>query len=54
MPVVILILVLIGLILLALTAFGVAHPRINLLAAGLFCWLLAWALAGPLVAFPSK
>ena len=47
MAVIVLVLVLLGLILLALAAFGVNHPRISFLAAGLFCLWLTWALSGP-------
>lgn len=36
-----LILVIIGLVCFALAAFGIAPERINLVAAGLFCWLLS-------------
>lgn len=35
------ILIVIALVLLLLVACGVSHPKINLLALGLFCWLLA-------------
>jgi len=48
MAVIVLVLVLLGLILLVLAAFGVNHPRVSFLAAGLFCLWLAWALTGPI------
>jgi hypothetical protein len=36
-----LVLIVIGLVLFALATFSVpTHPRLNLIAAGLFCWLL--------------
>lgn len=36
-----LVLTIVGLVLFALATFGMtAHPRLNLIAAGLFCWLL--------------
>jgi hypothetical protein len=37
-------LVVTALILLVLAALGVGHPRINLMAAGLACWLAATQL----------
>ena len=37
-------LVVLGLVLLFLTAVGVSTSRVGLLAAGLFCWMLAWAI----------
>lgn len=45
MNVIVFVLLLIGAVLFALTAFGVASARINLLAAGLFCWILVPLIA---------
>jgi hypothetical protein len=39
-----LLLVMLGLILVALAAFNVVFKPVGLLAAGLFCWMLAWAI----------
>lgn len=36
-----LVLVIVALVAFALAALGVAVPRLNLTAAGLFCWLLS-------------
>lgn len=35
------VLVLVAVVLFGLVALGVTHSRVNLLAAGLFCWALA-------------
>jgi hypothetical protein len=35
------VLVIIALVCFALASIGVAHPRVNFTALGLFCWLLA-------------
>ena len=37
-------LTLLGLVLLALAALNTASKRVGLLAAGLFCWMLVWAI----------
>lgn len=39
------VLLVIAAVLFALAAFGVSHSRVNLLAAGLFCWVLAIVIA---------
>lgn len=36
-----LVLMIVALVLFALSAFGVASPRVNLQSAGLFCWVLS-------------
>lgn len=48
MSVVTLILLIAAFVLFALAAFGVGHPRVNLVAAGLACWVLTVVIA----AFP--
>jgi len=41
MALIILILLIAAFLLFAFAAFGVSHPRFNLMAAGLACWVLA-------------
>ena len=50
MDVLVLLLLLLGLLLFLLAAAGVGHPRVNLLALGLACWIATAVLAHPLVA----
>ena len=47
--VLVLLLLLLGLLLFLLAAAGVGHPRVNLLALGLACWIATAVLAHPLV-----
>jgi len=50
MDVLVLLLLLLGLVLFVLAGLGVGHPRVNLLALGLACWIATAVLAHPLVA----
>jgi hypothetical protein len=49
MDVIVLLLLLFGFVLFVLAGVGVAHSRVNLVAAGLACWILTVILHSPVL-----